>query len=230
VDVSLPGVKDSIVAEANRLRKLAGATNMAKLTWDDELSQKAVAWSSQCRFAHPDQSSTFLTTAKFSLGQNIAMGTGPMTWEQTFKMWNDEIKDFQYGQAPKNNAVVGHYTQLVWADTNKIGCGYTLCAAGKMTAQAAGFFVCNFGPAGNVVPNQYKPFIAGTKCGKCPTACDDGLCTNSCPVVNKYSNCDVGVPGYPALFPKGCSGPSDPNAAGCQASCQCNAVAKTKMF
>jgi len=46
--------------------------------------------------------------------------------------------------------VVGHYTQLVWADTLEIGCAisyYTKTVSSRIWHQI--ILVCNYGPGGN---------------------------------------------------------------------------------
>lgn len=35
---------------------------------------------------------------------------------------------------------VGHYTQMVWATSNNVGCGYNYCGGDEL-------YVCNYGPA-----------------------------------------------------------------------------------
>ena len=80
----------------------------------------------------------------FSLGQNIAMGTGSsFDWARTMQLWYDEKSSFKYGVA--TSAMVGHFTAIVWAKTYIIGCGYKLCKAG--TPQQFNFMVCDYGPA-----------------------------------------------------------------------------------
>jgi len=231
LDVNEESVRDFIVGEINRIRKEAGAANMVKLSWDNDTQALAQQWADNCRFGHPagSEKSQYLNTTSFSLGQNIAMGTGHMTWKKAIEMWHSEAKQFTFGEVPKNSAVVGHYTALVWASTSIVGCGYKLCPAGKMTAQASNYFVCNFGPAGNVAPNHFKPFEAGKACAKCSDACEDDLCTNACPHTNTYANCEVAVGSQPALFPKGCDAAgaaSEKLKAGCQATCECQPQGK----
>lgn len=44
--------------------------------------------------------------------------------------------------------MTGHYTQIVWAKTDKIGCGMRIYFDGNMNRK---YLVCNFGPAGNML-------------------------------------------------------------------------------
>ena len=47
-----------------------------------------------------------------------------------------------------NNAVIGHYTQFVWAKSNKIGCGVCSYNGGESYDRLT--MMCDYGPAGNV--------------------------------------------------------------------------------
>lgn len=70
----------------------------------------------------------------------------------------------------------GHYTQLLWADTTLIGCGF------KMFFEAGWWkklYTCNYGPAGNIIFSQM--YLQGAPCSACPagTSCSleyPGLC------------------------------------------------------
>ncbi|XP_064611671.1 peptidase inhibitor 15-A-like [Liolophura sinensis] len=78
------------------------------------------------------------------------------------------------------NGVCGHYTQVVWAKSTKVGCGYAKCPTLKMpsgnTVKNAIFVACNYQVAGNYA--GLPPFTMGKKCSKCPsgTKCKDSLC------------------------------------------------------
>lgn len=43
------------------------------------------------------------------------------------KTWFLEKHNFTYGSPQNNLFEVGHYTQMVWAATHKVGCGFTKC-------------------------------------------------------------------------------------------------------
>lgn len=46
----------------------------------------------------------------------------------------------------------GHYTQVVWRDSERLGCGVGDCTGGGE------IWVCNYDPPGNVIPSgETKP-------------------------------------------------------------------------
>ncbi|XP_008203512.1 uncharacterized protein LOC103315588 isoform X2 [Nasonia vitripennis] len=76
--------------------------------------------------------------------------------------WYDEISAYKFGEPrPKNIAAVGHFTQLVWKGSEKLGVGRAVSKTGKV------YVVCNYEPAGNVVGqfanNVTAPKAAGTE-------------------------------------------------------------------
>ena len=67
------------------------------------------------------------------------------------------------------SGVIQDYTQVLWSNTYKVGCGY---------APAAGT-VCNYAPGGNY--QGQSPFAIGEACSACPTShpfCSNGLCSS----------------------------------------------------
>ena len=133
-------MKQEILDKHNELRaKVANgqegnqpsATNMNKLIWDDELASNAQLWADQC----PDGHDSNRRTIKYSgyVGQNMAdswNSRNNMYWGLGTKVqdWYDEVKDWPaanvgaFSQAGATG-ITGHYTQIVWAETQYVGCG-----------------------------------------------------------------------------------------------------------
>ena len=82
---------------------------------------------------------------------------------------------------------VGYYTQLAWADTYKIGCGFSKFpyTGGKIMRS----HVCFYGPTGN--KNGGRVYEAGEPCTQCPggTTCKNSLCSEASPgIINTVLN------------------------------------------
>ncbi|CAG0883243.1 unnamed protein product [Darwinula stevensoni] len=61
----------------------------------------------------------------------------------------------------------GHYSQLVWASTYAVGCGYVAYGGGNR------LYVCNYGPSGN--SKGATVYGVGTPCTCCQSSCTWGL-------------------------------------------------------
>ncbi|XP_051164455.1 venom allergen 5-like [Leptopilina boulardi] len=141
------------VASGNEGRGRPGpqppARNMPNLFWDWELAIIAQRWAFQCRFAHD----SCRNTRRFQVGQNVATawttGSDPSSISDLIKMWYDEVELFDRNQVEQYvfNTDTGHYTQMVWATTRRIGCGYINHMSGNRNTV---LLVCNYGPAGNI--------------------------------------------------------------------------------
>ena len=59
-----------------------------------------------------------------SYGENLAKGYGD--WKSAITAWYDEVSDYDYSN-PGFSSSTGHFTQLVWVGTTKLGCGVADC-------------------------------------------------------------------------------------------------------
>ena len=70
----------------------------------------------------------------------------PIAPTQVVDAWGAERRDYDYASnrcAPGKQC--GHYTQLVWAQTDEVGCGMAVCASrGQIWA-------CDYRPNGNIM-------------------------------------------------------------------------------
>lgn len=56
-----------------------------------------------------------------------------------------ENKNFTYGSKYNDLTNVGHYTQLVWSATHKVGCGFAQCRR-PYIGKPYFSYVCNYCP------------------------------------------------------------------------------------
>ncbi|SJX61284.1 related to PRY1-strong similarity to the plant PR-1 class of pathogen related proteins [Sporisorium reilianum f. sp. reilianum] len=122
----------------------------AALTWDTTLATAAAQWAANCKFAH---------TPNNPYGQNIAAGTGTSFGaKESCTLWYDEVSQYDYNN-PGYSAATGHFTQMVWVGTKKLGCAIQQCTAQQLGFSGfsgnAEFVVCNYDPYGNV-QGQFK--------------------------------------------------------------------------
>lgn len=101
------------------------------LSWSDSLAKTAQSWADRCVFEH---SST-------SYGENLAQGTGGYSGADAVNDWYNEISAYDFN-APGDSEATGHFTQVVWKGTKRVGCGVAQCSDGAL-------YVCNYDPAGN---------------------------------------------------------------------------------
>lgn len=62
----------------------------------------------------------------------------------------------------------GHYSQMIWAETNRVGCGYTSYLSNTSFTRPVetNLYVCNYGPAGNFL--ELPSYKIGSPCSQCP--------------------------------------------------------------
>lgn len=154
------------------------AANMRALVWDADLEAVAQAYAEGCVWQHnADRLSQYQARGGTDswLGENIAIGTATAySANQLIQAWYDEDVDYSYSSnSCASGAVCGHYTQMVWATTWRVGCGIHVCPTTQgFGGSNARYLVCNYAPGGNY--QGQLPFISGPSCSQCPagTTCD----------------------------------------------------------
>ncbi|CAF1022323.1 unnamed protein product [Brachionus calyciflorus] len=132
----------------NKLRSLHFSPD---LIVDSELQKKAIAYSQKMGvddiFAH----STGLAALK--MGENLAMSFNSQGYDMKScgglgkyfaEKWYEEIKNYNFNTHSSNGGVIGHFTQLVWRSSSKIGCGLAI------TKDKKAYITCNYSPNGNI--------------------------------------------------------------------------------
>ncbi|KAL1771887.1 Cysteine-rich secretory 2 [Sigmodon hispidus] len=168
-------IQREIVNKHNELRRSVNpsASNMLKMEWSIEATGNAQRWANKCILEHSNSQDRKINTR---CGENLYMSSDPTSWSKVIQNWYDENEHFTYGVGAKPNAAVGHYTQVVWYSSYKIGCGVAFCPGQDILKY---FYVCQYCPAGNNVMKKGTPYEQGDACASCPNNCDNGLCTTS---------------------------------------------------
>jgi pathogenesis-related protein 1 len=123
------------------------------LAWSDELEAVAQGWANKlrdagCAFEH----------SRTRYGENLAMGTsGALTPEVIVGMWYREVDSYDFRRG-KFDMATGHFTQLAWVGTTRLGCARAVCGDNDIV-------VCNYDPPGNV-ETQFRANVLPTSCKK----------------------------------------------------------------
>jgi len=134
---------ERVLASHNRERTAMG---IAPLFWSRDLQNSAQSWANHLaatgEFEHSDDG------AREPTGENLWGGTsGYYSPEAMVNGWIEEKRVFKQGLFPNNSTTgdvsdVGHYTQVMWRDTNEVGCG-------KAAGLGQDVLVCHYRNPGN---------------------------------------------------------------------------------
>ncbi|KAH7316655.1 CAP domain-containing protein [Stachybotrys elegans] len=128
------------------------------LVWDSTLAQYAANTANGCVFAHD------MNQGGGGYGQNLASwgSSGDIgslkdktaAGGVTNQWYNSEVENWQFYGAANPPAssdlhLWGHFTQVVWKGSQKVGCATVQCPAGTVLGLNSWYTVCNYEPAGN---------------------------------------------------------------------------------
>ena len=133
-----------ILAAHNAERARAG---VPPLVWDNALGNGAAAYAQQmaitARFEHSNR------RARPGTGENLWIGSrGAFSIEAMVGGWTSEKRWFRPGVFPNVSRTgswddVGHYTQMIWPTTTRIGCALA-------STPRIDYLVCRYAGAGNI--------------------------------------------------------------------------------
>lgn len=130
----------------NKVRAAVGAP---PLQWSPALAAVAQRWAehlareNNCELEH---------TQNNNYGENLFAGSGPpFTALDAAQGWYSEIKQYKLRAVTGTNFhSTGHYTQMVWSTTARVGMGQASCPGGGTVIAA------EYDPAGNIIGQ--KPY------------------------------------------------------------------------
>jgi pathogenesis-related protein 1 len=123
---------------------------VAPLAWDPQLAAIAQAWVQQCIDTDGnglvDHNANRSQGYSTYVGENIYASTGTATGPDAVADWVSEGQYYDYASNTcAAGQICGHYTQVVWAATQKLGCVLYDCKS----LQFSSTIVCDYGPGGN---------------------------------------------------------------------------------
>jgi len=133
----------------NKYRKALGLPN---LIWSNTLAANAQKWANHlkdqnCSIRHSPKKS------RIGYGENIAWNSGYNdTPEGVVDRWCSEQENFNFETRKCNGnwQLCGHYTQVIWRATERVGCAVVQCGNQQV-------WVCQYDPAGNINVTKGNP-------------------------------------------------------------------------
>lgn len=126
--------------------KARSEVGVGPINWDTKLASYAQNYinklKANCQMVH----------SKGPYGENLAWSSGDMTGTGAVNMWIGEKRYYNYNS---NSCAAGyqcgHYTQVVWRNSVRVGCAKVKCNNGRST-----IISCNYDPPGNY--NGQRPY------------------------------------------------------------------------
>ncbi len=187
------------------------ATDMKRLQWDDKLEQVAQNWANQCRWLHnanrgsqynalsPTDIDGNALVRNETVGENLAYYGYSNVFSASLEFavsgydaWEEEGNHYSLGLLNETDhcdtTACGHFTQLIWASTYKLGCAVNYCEPETLSSLGATYLVCNYASAGNY--SNRMPYSQGDQAGDVCSEADSGqsVCKNGLTESQAYSS------------------------------------------
>ncbi|HSX61222.1 MAG TPA: CAP domain-containing protein [Tahibacter sp.] len=127
----------------------AASPRLNLLSWDTTIAASAQAYANNCQYVH---------NAATPYGENLYAGAVSPGFPTNVEAaaatdWANEHASYNYA-ANSCSGICGHYTQMVWRSTTRVGCGIRQCTVNSPFPPPFTnwtLVVCNYDPAGNVI-------------------------------------------------------------------------------
>ncbi|KAK6965329.1 pathogenesis-related protein PR-1 [Biomphalaria glabrata] len=135
---------DAFLLEHNSVR---AELQLNPLKWDNELASYAASEGGKCQFEHSNG----------PYGENL-YASSPAKWNHAelaadaVKSWIEEQKFVDYDQwscITRSDDSCGHYSQIVWRNTEFVGCAIIHCS--PEMGQWPNLVFCEYNPRGNFI-------------------------------------------------------------------------------
>jgi hypothetical protein len=163
-----PGRLAGITAAHNAARaRVPTAMPLPPLTWSTEIATVAQAYAEKLAASCSTTLVHSMPADRHNWGENLAFmgasGSAPAgSAQQAVDLWESELMCYTFGafQSGVNSTCTsacsqyggcGHYTQVVWRKTLRVGCGVGECTSGS---SKRAYWVCNYDPPGNYIGMQ----------------------------------------------------------------------------
>ena len=135
----------------NRVRKRVG---VGEVRWSEELAKYAQEWADHLaetgEFLHRPSSGEWAQ----DYGENLAIHGSIIQCAEAWASEQEHYPETRPTPADFAEFKAGHYTQMVWQSTKRIGAGVAIVRNGQFAGLK--LVVCNYDPAGNIIGE--KPY------------------------------------------------------------------------
>jgi hypothetical protein len=135
--------QNTILSKHNSERSAVG---VQPLTWSNSLATQAQAYANQLSTGGYvcNGSSCVKDIPHGATNENLAWGSPGYPVSSMVQGWASEKSQYDGQPIPPGYSPAGHYTAMVWQNTQEIGCGFV--APGQID-----ILVCRYNPAGNII-------------------------------------------------------------------------------
>ncbi|XP_029658194.1 cysteine-rich venom protein TEL1 isoform X1 [Octopus sinensis] len=182
-----PFEKGRILATHQKYREAINGANLLLMEWDESLASLAQGQADRCVFG---PGNLFFLNGT-NVGQNSVAVQGKLKPEEIVEIFQSQSSNYIYStNSCKKGKNCEAYTQLIWYETNKVGCGQQFCDSLQFsdgtTKKQWWIYVCDYSPPGNYPEHPFFPstyeacelcnLSPGTRClqNQCKY-CDPGL-------------------------------------------------------
>lgn len=183
-----PTLSQQILAQHNALRASTHfpASDMTSLRWSPVLAREAEEWARQCDYRHFTRNGMYGQNIyrQWGLPQSLVINAALI--KRMMMSFGENEKQVLVPEALQRPfdargrfgpGLLDHYTQIVWSDTQLVGCAVVRnCPSSSSNIVKELMVVCNYFPAGN--RRGWGWYEVGPRCSKCKAGwgCQEGLC------------------------------------------------------